>query len=162
MRILFIQVALASIVTGPAWPQDSLPLRLADLRLEVGVSRSPIAVGDTATLSFRLRNLGSASISLTLGCAGYPMLAFTVRKSDGGWERPRRLLPPICVPAMWTLTIGGGADTTFRVAVAGRAAAPTWQHLTPGEYLVYAALLGYGVFSDTVAFTVRAETVPPN
>lgn len=144
------------IVRRPAWSQDSTAPLTTPLRFETAVSRSPIPVGDTATLLFRLRNLGPKPITLRFGstCQVLPHVA---RQETGELVYPSGGLP-VCGAMVTHLTIPAQGERLIPLQVRGRtgAEAARRQVLAPGDYVAYATLAGpYTVRPDTLAFSVR-------
>ena len=158
MRILpSLALALCGSVLGrPAWSQDSTARLTTHLRFETAVSRSPIAVGDTATLLFRLRNLGPKAITLRFGstCQVFPHVA---RQETGEPVYPSGGLP-VCGAMVTYLTIPAQGERLIPLQVRGRTGteAARRQVLTPGDYVAYSTLAGpFALKPDTLAFSVR-------
>jgi len=156
MRVLTSLGLLATALGRLAWSQDSTAVPMTNLRFETSVSRSPIPVGDTATLLFHLRNLGSKAITLRFGstCQILPHIA---RKEPGQDVYPSGGLPA-CGAMVTHLTILAGGERVFplRVRARTRTEAAYRQLLPPGDYVAYATLAGpYTLRPDTLAFSVR-------
>ncbi len=157
MRILpSLALALCGSVLGrPAWSQDSTTRLTTHLRFETTVSRSPIPIGDTATLLFRLRNLGPKAITLRFGstCQVFPHVA---RQETGEPVYPSGGLP-VCGAMVTYLTIPAQGERLIPLQVRGRTGteAARRQVLTPGDYVAYSTLAGpFALKPDTLAFSV--------
>ena len=132
----WITAATAFLVACGA---DGLGPQLGSLRLDASIGRSVIEWGDTTSIIFRLRNLGSDSIVLSFSnsCQVLPYITTprpeqVVHPSGGSWG---------CYEVLTTLTLGPGAEHVRSVLVRGGAQAsyPAIP-LLPGEYRAYARL----------------------
>ncbi len=156
MQVLTSLGLLATVLGRLAWSQDSTALLMTNLRFETAVTRSPIPVGDTATLLFRLRNLGPKPITLRFGstCQVLPHVA---RKETGELVYPSGGLP-VCGAMVTHLTIPGDGERLIPLQVRARTRteAAYRQLLAPGDYVAYATLAGpYTLRPDTLSFSVR-------
>ena len=156
MRVLTSLALLATVLGRLAWSQDSTVLLTTNLRFETALSRSPISIGDTATLLFRLRNLAAKPITLRFGstCQVLPRVA---RKETGELVYPSGGLPA-CGAMVTHLTILADGERVFPLQVRARTRteAANRQLLAPGDYVAYASLAGpYTLRPDTLSFSVR-------
>jgi hypothetical protein len=137
---------LGSLAQGP---------QLGSLRLDASIGRSTIGFGDTTSIVFRLRNLGSDSIVLSFSnsCQVLPYITTprpdeVVHPGGGSWG---------CYQALTSLALGPGAEHVTSVLVRGGAQAsyPAIV-LLPGEYRAYARLehRDFPLRSATIAFRV--------
>ena len=156
MRVFTSLGLLATVLGRLAWSQDSTALLMTNLRFETALSGSPISIGDTATLLFRLRNLGAKPITLRFRstCQVLPRVA---RKETGELVYPSGGLPA-CGAMVAHLTIPADGERVFPLQVRARTRteAAYRQLLAPGDYVAYATLAGpYTLRPDTLSFSVR-------
>jgi hypothetical protein len=149
-------LALACIVLaacGSASPTG--PSQQGSLRLTAGITRSVIPAGGTATITFRLDNLGSDTVTLLFGdsCQISPYIAsasgLIVYPEGGGW---------VCATVITSLTLppGGSKSQEVQVQAAADASYP-YVALGAGEYSAFAKVesRSYTLRSDPVRFTVQ-------
>jgi len=123
------------------------------LRLTVAVAPSVLTVGDTTSVLMRLRNLGSDSVTLTVG--GCEILPYIVAEPSGNVVYPGGG-HWYCIASIGRLTLGPGAEKTQTLIVRGVAAPVATDpgaSIGPGQYLIYATL-------NSPQFPLRAESVP--
>jgi intracellular proteinase inhibitor BsuPI len=150
--------ALALVLAGAAcggehllWPSSS------PLRLEVVAARTKIAVGDTTTVLFRVRNSGGETVRLTFGssCQLLPYIARTdhqVVYPDGGhW---------VCLDVITELVLAPGEQKVAAIVIHGGSPAASGYSnvaLEPGQYLMYAtlSLTDAAQRSESLVFTVQ-------
>jgi hypothetical protein len=109
------------------------------LTIEVESPRETLAVGDSMTVRFNLRNTGADTVRLSFpsGCTVMPYITTSdtldVRYPDGGgWG---------CTMALTEMTlVPGGVETREMVVAAGGAAGGDRAVLAPGSYLLFARL----------------------
>lgn len=147
---LFSLVALASacggVVTGPS--------QQGPLRLTGAITSSVVRAGETATITFKLENLGSDKIELTWsdGCWFQPYIANasgSIVFPEGGQY--------VCTQVISTVTLQpGGSETRTIQLRAGNTTGP-YVGLGAGEYSAYGKLQSYShkLQSDPVRFTVQ-------
>lgn len=152
----FAVLALACIVLascGSASP--TTPSQQGPLRLTGSSTRSFIPAGETATITFRLENLGPYALTLHFSdsCQLMPYIANAagqiVYPGGGGWG---------CLTVITSLTLEAGGAKTVDVQV--RAAAQVsypYVALGAGDYSAYAKVPSseYKLQSDPVRFTVQ-------
>ena len=119
------------------------------------MGRSSLQFGDTTSLIFRLRNLGSDSVVLTFSSTCQVLPYITTQRSDevvypssGTWG---------CYQALTTLTLAPGAERVTSVLVRGGAQAiDATVPLLPGQYFAYARLehRDFPLQSASVSFRV--------
>ena len=132
----------------------SAPSPAPAVRLLAQISRSTIAAGENATITFRLENVTTNDVELTFSssCQISPYISQrgTVRyPSGGGWG---------CLAIPTTLALPAGGSVTREVLVrAADAAEYPVVALAPGEYLAYAKLDASSnpVASPMIPFKVR-------
>ena len=149
-------VGLVVLVATVACTGDAVGPRDGPLHLSVDVARPAIAVGDTTTVTIRLRNLSPVTVTFVAG--GCPMLPYIAERtsrevvypSGGGW---------VCVLILQRVTLGPWGEETRQVPVRGVAEWPATfdAALPPGEYLVYATLESpeYQLRSASAAIAVK-------
>jgi hypothetical protein len=139
---------LAACGSGSLGPQHE------SLKLDASIGRSTIALGDTTSIVFRLRNLGSDSIALSFSssCQVLPYITTgadqVVSPSGGEWG---------CYQVVTNLVLGPGAEKVTSVLVRGGAQATyPGVPLLPGEYRAYARLAhpDFPLRSATIDFRV--------
>ena len=128
------------------------------LSLEASVSSPSIALGQTDTLTFRLRNLTPSTISLTFG-SSCQVQSFIETVNDGV------VYPPhggyVCLTVITTLTLAPFAQKTITQVVRGDTVPGTFTEptLPPGRYGGHAQLSAYNPIvelrSPTVGFEIR-------
>lgn len=152
MRMLFA-AACAVLVACSGSPTS--PSQQGPLRLTAEITRIVIPSGETATITFRLQNLGARTLTLNFsdGCQLLPYIAnasgVIVYPGGGGWG---------CTLALTSLTLPPGGAKTVDVQVrAGAQATYGYVALVAGEYSAYAKLKNevYPLQSDPVRFTVQ-------
>jgi hypothetical protein len=150
MRIL---LACAVFVACGASPMS--PSQHGSLRLTATITRSVIPAGETATITFRLTNVGSDSVTLnfTDACQIRSYISSAsgsiVYPAGGEW---------MCAAIVTSLTLAPGAVKTQDVQVRAAAQAPhPYVALSAGDYSTYAKVRSseYTLQSDPVRFTVQ-------
>lgn len=126
------------------------------LRLDATIARSTIALGDTTSIVFHLRNLGADSVTLRFlnSCQILPYIAteeaeHMVYPSGGDWG---------CYEVLTSLTLAPGAEKTHTVLVrAGAQQSYPAVALLPGQYVAFARLdhPDYPLQSARLSLTVR-------
>src|SRR6266511_2729617 len=133
-KLLILAAALLT-----ACGSDGLGPQSGPLRLEAAVGRSSLRFGDTTSLVFRLRNVGTDSLVLNFSDTCQILPYITTPRSDqvvypsgGAWG---------CFDALTSLTLAPGAEKVTSVLVRGGAQA-TYPAvpLLPSQYLAYARL----------------------
>ena len=121
--------------------------QIGDLELQASIGQSVLAVGDTTSLVFRLRNVGAARLDLvfTNSCVVSPFIT-TRDPGDfvypgGGWWG--------CAAVMRPLALEPGEEFVTTVLVRGGAAGPGVP-LPVGQYLAYARV-------EHASFPLRSE-----
>ncbi len=135
---------------SPASPSSQGGLRLAG-----STTRTVIPAGQTATITFRLQNDGSDTVTLNFsdGC----QLNTYVAKVSG-----EVVYPPggnwVCTLALTSLTLRPGESTSQDVRVASwNSSLDAYTPLKAGDYLAYAKVTSRerSLQSDPVRFTVQ-------
>lgn len=130
---------------------------LGGLRLEIDVERTTIALGDSGTLTMRLRNPTAEAVRLTFGssCQIMPYIenaAGAVQYPGGGAWGCAAMITSLDVPA------GGAVTRTLLVRGVPAADGVRGSSLPPGRYRAYALLEGISEgFSDH--FQLRSPTI---
>jgi len=131
---------------------------LGGLRLELDVERAAIPVGDSSTLTMRLRNLTAEPVRLTFGssCQIMPYIenaAGAVQYPGGGAWGCAAVITSLDVPA------GGTVTRTLLVRGVAQSDGVRGSSLPPGRYRAYAVLEGmsdlFQLRSPTIGFEVR-------
>jgi hypothetical protein len=135
--------------TQPAGPDD--------LSLDASVSSPSIAIGQTDTLTFRLRNLTMSSLSLTF--ASSCQIAPFIENASDGVAYP--VGGQVCATVITHLTLPPSGEHTFTLAVLGDTV-PVMSAgavLPPGSYRGYAVVQpsspSLRVRSDAVGFAIH-------
>jgi hypothetical protein len=153
MRRLLASACLAFSVACGASP--TAPSADGPFRLTVSASRSVIPAGETATITFRLQNVGSGPQTLHFGdaCQLMPYVAnglgLIVYPQGGGWG---------CATVITSLTLAPGEVKTEEVHVGSAAQGPDrYVQLGAGQYSAYAKVPSseYRLQSEALRFTVR-------
>ena len=137
MAVSLVSLSCADAVSGPP---------PGDLQLTVAVAQPAIEVGDSTTVTIRLRNGGIDPVTITTGgCFMLPYIARDpgdeiVYPGGGGWG---------CIAIVRSVTLGPGQSETLQYTVRGGAAGPS-PSLGPGEYVLYATL-------ESTEFPLRSE-----
>jgi hypothetical protein len=152
MRIL-LAVACAAFVACGASPTS--PSQQGPLRLTASITRSVIPAGETATITFRLENLGSKNVTLNFAdsCRLMPYIASSfgliVYPQGGDW---------VCATVITSLTLRPAESQTREVKVGGVGQAlDSYVPLGAGDYSAYARVPSneHKLQSDPVRFTVQ-------
>lgn len=130
-------LALLTLATTFACAGDSAGPLFGPLVLDVDVNRSVIAVGDTATVTIRLRNRGPFPVTFTTGgCMVVPYISAApsgeiVYPAGGKW---------VCTMELRRMTLAAGGEETlqFRVRGAAESGSGLDATLPRGSYLVEA------------------------
>ena len=150
----FLLLLAAGTVVGcretPLGPDTST------IRLEATIGRSTIAVGDTTSFVFGVRNVGARTVRLTFGSGCQVLPYVTAEPADqvvfpggGGW---------FCTDVITELVLPPGASHTGAVVLRGGSEATSAEvPLPPGEYRAFATLADphYALRSEVLMFTVR-------
>jgi hypothetical protein len=114
------------------------PTGLGDLTLEASVSSPSIALGQTDTLRYRLRNLTTRSISLTFASAC--QFAPFIEKANDGVAYP--VGGQVCATVITHLTLPPSGEHTFTLIVLGDTVPAMFAGavLPPGSYQGYAVV----------------------
>jgi hypothetical protein len=141
MKRRFALLALALSVGAASCNADRVTASNDLFALEASISDATIAPSETATVSYRLRNVSRLPVTVSVGCGMLPYI-----KDDGGaivypgggiWFCALILLPPV------TLAPGEEITRSFHVnggpAPASRGSGLS---LPPGRYTVYVEFLG--------------------
>jgi len=148
-------VAVMFAVFAACGASPTGPSELGPLRLTASITRSLIPSGETATITFRLKNAGSGSVTLdfTDSCQLMAYIANSAGKvvypEGGSWA---------CAQVITSLTLAPGGAKTVDVQVrAGAAASYPYVALGAGDYSAYARVPSgeYKLQSDPVHFTVQ-------
>lgn len=152
MKRSLVLVVLA--VTG-ACTRDLVDPTDGPLVLQVAVARPVIGIGDTTSVTARLRNLSPFPVTITSGgCAFLPLIT---AQPSGEVVYPSGSLVCTLELRRWTLGAGGERTLQFRVrGVADSGTAPAVA-LPLGNYLVQATFqaVEYRLRSEPVALTVE-------
>ncbi len=152
MRIL---LAVACLVVVACGGSPSTPSQPGSLRLTGSITRTVIAAGGTATITFELRNSTSNSVTLNFPdtCQLMPYITSSygliVYPEGGGW---------VCATVITSLTLKPGEAKTLDVAVRAAATASYPDvALGPGSYRAYARVPASqnALQSDPIGFTVQ-------
>ncbi len=153
MRILFAVASLAFAVACGSSPTS--PSLERSLRLTVSISRSVVPAGETATITYRLQNVGPSAQTLHFSdscqllpyiSSGYGLIMYP---EGGSW---------MCATAITSLTLAPGDVKTEQVYVGSAAQGPyPYVHLGQGDYSAYARVPSSALQlqSDPVRFTVQ-------
>ena len=100
------------------------------LVLTSSVGRDEIAVGDTTTIVFRLRNIGGAEVTLEFS-SGCQVMPFVTERTSG------RIVVPqggawACITALTQLTVPAGKERIYSLPIQGGTTVP------PGDYVAFA------------------------
>lgn len=105
----------------------------ARLVLDASAGRTELAVGDTTTIVFRLRNIGGTAVTLefTSGCQVMPFVAERtsgriVVPQGGAWA---------CILVLTQLTLPAGKERIYSLPIQAGTTVP------PGDYVAYARLV---------------------
>jgi uncharacterized protein (DUF58 family) len=148
-------VGLASILAACGTASPTSPSEQGSLRLTASVNRSVIPAGEVATLTFRLENRASHTVTLNFSdsCQLMPYVASAsgsiVYPPGGGWS---------CATVVTSLTLRPGESETREVKVGGVAQPlDSSVPLGAGEYSSFAKVPSneYKLQSDPVRFTVQ-------
>jgi hypothetical protein len=145
--------ACTNKVTSPSSPQSSL-------RLSGQITSTVLVRGGTATITFRLENLGSEAVTLGFSSSCQVMLYVrdrgvgqVVYPAGGGW---------VCATVVTQLVLPAGGAKVLQVEIkAADAAEYPFVALPPGDYDAFARLegwvegSGFQLQSEWVQFTVR-------
>ena len=156
---LAVTSAAAAILTGctnvfaPQAPAAFLTGEAAPLVFTAAVSKPRVAVGDTASLIFMLRNPTNQRVTLRFG-SGCQITARVRRGREEVWPEPYA-----CTAALTWLTLEGGQQRVVRLpftAISGEELA-IWSGLvlTPATYVAYAELENGEGRSTSVDFVVE-------
>jgi hypothetical protein len=141
-RVLALGLTLGSAACAetPATEPELRPVREIDgLRLEVAIDRDTIAVGDSATLTMRLRNDTDNLVQIDFN-SNCQVIPFIARLPDGigtpgggGWG---------CATMLTSIQVPARGEVTRPLVVRGVSSAPTaaGAALLPGAYRAYAQL----------------------
>ncbi len=131
------------------------PSAAGPLRPTASITVSVIPAGDTATIVFRLQNVGSDTVTLHFSdsCQLNPYVSSSfgliVYPPGGGW---------VCATALTSLTLRPGESTTQELKVGGMGLSlNSYVPLGAGDYSAYARVPSseYTLQSEPVRFTVR-------
>jgi uncharacterized membrane protein len=148
-------VAVMFAVFAACGASPTGPSELGPLRLTASITRTVIPAGETATITFRLKNVGSDSVTLdfTDSCQLVAYIANSAGKivhpEGGSW---------VCAQVITSLTLAPGNEKTLDVQVRAAAqASPPYVALGAGSYSAYAKVPSreYKLQSDPVRFTMQ-------
>lgn len=149
-------LALLTLATTFACARDSAGPRAGPLVLDVDVNRAVIGVGDTATVTVRLRNRGPFPVSFTTGgCMVLPYISAEpsgeiVYPTGGKW---------VCTLELRRMTLEAGGEETLQFRVRGAADSGSGRDATlpRGTYLVQATFWSqeFRLRAEPVALTVE-------
>jgi hypothetical protein len=150
MKQTFVFISLSAALCAAC--SDGLAPHGQALRLDAVIGRATIGSGDTTSIVFRLRNLGSDTIRLAFPDACQVLPYITTPRADeivypggGAWG---------CLTVVTSLVLAPGAErvTTVLVRGGGQGTDPAVP-LLPGEYRAYARLVH-------PQFPLRSSTIP--
>jgi len=151
--LLLFAVAGCTDVFAPLAPGPFLNGDARPLVFTAAVSRSPVSVGDTASLIFTLRNPTSQRVTLTFP-SGCQITARVRRGRHEVWPQPYG-----CTAALTSIVLQPGQQRVVRLpfnAISGEElaiyAGPAF---TPGAYVAYAELENGEGRSTSVDFTIE-------
>ncbi len=147
---LAFAIAFASCSGSPSGPSEQ-----GGLRLTGSITRSVVPAGETATLTFRLENLGSTPV--TLNFTDSCQLNLYVTDASGA-----TVYPPgghwVCATVLTSLTLAPGQTERRDLKVGGYGQAlDSYLPLGVGEYSAYVQVPSttHKLQSDPVRFTVH-------
>lgn len=147
-------VAACNDITDPVALPPYLRGGAAGLEFSTEISKTAIRLGDTATVTIRLRNPQTQQVRLSFssGCSVLPYISAgdkqIVYPSGGGWA---------CTAMLSSLTIAAGGEYVVKLPVRGGAPTQSFYNgaaLSPGRYLAYAEINDDLGRSNAVPFSV--------
>jgi hypothetical protein len=154
-RIPGIVAMLIPLLLTACGSTPTLPSQQDPLRLDAQITQTRLAPGDTATVTFTLRNVSSQAITLGFSSSCQILPYVTDRRTQqivhprgGGW---------VCLTVVTGLTLAPGESSTQQVQVrAANAATHPFVALPPGQYETYAQIDAY---RDNSPFSLRSASL---